>query len=618
MRHAATIFLGALIACAMGGSATAQTLIPGPGDEGHDSALEAKAEAFDRQIHAFLTPSLGWGLEAEIGDADARAAVEAFIASGERDFQEQSGLHPYEVVDRYDEFGDLGMFGGVQAAGDAFRYAVLRDTGAGEARVSEARDHLLAAMDGLHWYMAITGVPGVVARGLRRVLSQSGEPPLPGEAVETTPLFSPTGAPLPAVKEPTWRADESGQLPFLIWLDDTSKDQLDGYVFALGAVYDVVADDPSIPRDLVERLVGDARALGHRLMERVEITPGRSVDLVIMDADGRPTRFHDLSAEEVSPGAVLDFPLNGFNAWMALSILRTIYHITGDETFGRFYAEELVGRRGYLQVSQDTMSVMYTGASTNYSNVNMAFVAAYGLLRYETDVELGAQIRAILETELYVVDGERGARGLGQSFFDVMYAAFRLGGSILGPGADALVDGTATLVDFPSPPYWDPLVENCDATEIAALTCTAIDGSTLELSPDPGWGGRVVATTPLPVALQPPSNFHWRSDPHSVNGGGGTRLNPGGDFHAAYWMGRMLRRTLGDGSENLSPIARALPAPAAAPPAAEPEGGGCACTTRSRQERHAGVALVVLAGLVATLTRRRARVARRNGQRPRR
>ena len=70
-----------------------------------------------------------------------------------------------------------------------------------------------------------------------------------------------------------------------------------------------------------------------------------------------------------------------------------------------------------------------------------------------------------------------------------------------------------------------------------------------------GRGGAIVATEPLPKRLRPDDNFEWRSDPHRVNGTAGSRLNPGGGFHGAYWMGRFLQQ--GDtGFHNISPIAR--------------------------------------------------------------
>ena len=572
-----------------------------------DAALESKAAGIDRQLHGILAVPFGWGLEAYVDDPADRTLVDDFIASGSDDFEAATGTHPYDVVTRYEEVGDLGMFGGVQVAGDAFRYAVLRDGGAPAAEVDRARTQLVAAMRGLHWYTQVTGVPGVMARGIRRITPEAGEPPLPEEPPMTVPLFDASGNPQPAVKEPTWRDDASGQLPFLVWLDDTSKDQVDGYIFALGAVYDVVADDSTIPADAVAALVEDARAIGNKLMEKIDVGSG-TIDLVLVDADGRPTSFHDLNAEEASPGVLLGETFNGFNAWMALSIVRTLHHMSGDEALGKFY-RELVHTRGYPESFQCTadpcvvlpLSSIYFGTATNFSNVNMAFVAAYGLLRYENDPELAQIYRTVLEAELYAPGVDREARGLGQSFFDFMYAGFRVGGSF-GPGEDALGQGIATLGEAPAAPYWDTEVVNCDAAEIASLDCVASDGTPLPLSDEEGWKGGVVAIDPVPMRLRPPTNFEWRSDPHSVNGGGSTRLNPGAGFYTAYWMGRFLQRTT-DGLDNISPRARELPREAPPSDELEEEASGCACGVAPSRLR-AGWLLLLLSGLLCA--RRRA------------
>jgi hypothetical protein len=557
-----------LLALLLPGIAAAESIVPGPADPGFDSALQAKADGYNVELHTFMTLPLGWGLEAFVGDAQHRALISDFFDAGATDFQAFSGKHPYEVLDDYAEEGDLGMFGGVQAAGDAFRYAVLRDSGAPKPQVDAARAALLRAMNGLHWYTQVTGVPGLTARGLRRVIPEAGDPALPGSPPMTVPLFDDAGQPQPNPKDGEWREDRSGALPFLVWHDDTSKDQLDGYVFALGIVYDVTKGDATVSPDLVATLSADALALGQQLMKNVEVAPGQSTDLVIVDPDGRPTAFHDLSAEEFSPGAVSPDALNGFNALLALSIMRTLFHITGDDTLGHYYYDELLAKRRYLNAMKNTVSLMYTGTSTNYSNVNMAFVAVYGLLRYETDPTLARHYREILESNLYRPGLSRQAAGLGESFFDFIYAGFEDGGQT------AIAQGLATLSQFPKAPWWDDAVTNCDAAEVASLSCTASDGSPLQLESSTGHGGDPVATEPLPMRLRPPSNFEWRDDPFNVNGGGSTVLNPGGDFHAAYWMGRFLKAN----GSNVSPLARPPPGTTqpTPPPVMKP---GCGCAS---------------------------------------
>jgi hypothetical protein len=597
----------ALPLAALASAAQAQTLIPGPGESGYDAALEAKMDGLARVQDAILSAPIGWGLEAFVDDPADRAAIDAFVASGQRDFRAQSGMHPYEVIDLYEEQGDLGMFGGVQVAGLAWRYTVLRGSGAPAADVDAARAALRRAIEGLHWYTQVTGVPGGVARGIMRVEPEAGDPALPNPRPTTIPLFDASGNPLPAVKDPVWREDNSGELPFLVWFDDTSKDQIDGYILALGAAYDAIEGDPSFDPMLAQRLRDDARAIGHRLMERVMVGM-HSLDLVLVDADGRPTSFHDLSAEEISPGIVIGRVRNGFNAIMALGMIRTLYHVSGDESIGRFYYESLVGDRDYWAAVDDTLMGMYVGLGTNFSNVNMAFVAAWGVARYETDPVVVARFRAALEGALYAPGVPREARGLGQPFFDFLYAGFREAGATDAAGMRAVSEGLATLREQRGAPYWNPAVENCDAAEIASSDCVGIDGTLLPLA-GVGRGGSPVAMAPVPIRIRPPSNFEHRSDPHDVNGGGGNRLNPGADMVAAYWMGRLLRASGGD--DNVTPSPRPPFAwtprserdagPGSEPP--PPPGGGCGCA--AARAAQAPVAMVIALGLTLAWRRKR-------------
>ena len=130
---------------------------------------------------------------------------------------------------------------------------------------------------------------------------------------------------------------------------------------------------------------------------------------------------------------------------------------------------------------------------------------------------------------------------------------------------DEAADSAAfDLNAFRTPPYYDIAIENCDAEEIAAGQCLAVDGVTvIELAgvhlggqfyPFTGHNGTLEASEPVPRAIRPPSDFDWRSSPYDVNGGGGMGLEPGGDFLAAYWLGRFLRRGT-DASINTSPHA---------------------------------------------------------------
>jgi hypothetical protein len=553
--------LGAVL---VGGLAHAAPLIPGPGDPGEDAALTQLARQYDRQFHTFNADRFGLSLDSHISDADDRALVDAFLAqSAEDDFAIFSAAQGRprtsdEIVSARGEHGDLGMFGGMPAAGDAFRYMVLRDGGATADEVDQARSDLLEAIASFHVYATITGFSGGIARGIRLGDDHGGA---------IVPL--PATCPDPWTREAEWRADQSGLWPGWRWQDESSKDQLLGYVYAIGAFWDAVAEDPSFDDQVRTTLQADALALGTALMEPVEVRPGTSVDLVMRDTNGCLTRFHDLNPREVpqanGPPLVLaedSNSLNAFNALAALGIIRTLYHISGDDSLRAFYYDTLVTARDYpglLTTGLARLKNMFANLCllnecvvTNFSNVNMAFVAIYGVLRYETDATVLATVRAAMESDLW--DGGRPHMGLEiqQAFFNLIYAGLRAGGT----DDAAKLGAIDQLGQFTDPPYWNDLVENCDAGELAAGTCLAIDGVTsITLDDVAARGDRPASEVPLPKALRPPNNYEWRSDPRSVNGGGGARLNPGGDFRGSYWLGRMLQQSV-DNADNISPVAR--------------------------------------------------------------
>jgi hypothetical protein len=144
----------------------------------------------------------------------------------------------------------------------------------------------------------------------------------------------------------------------------------------------------------------------------------------------------------------------------------------------------------------------------------------------------------------------------------------------------ALVEELADLLlGFDLGPYWNDERINCDEDELDQGECLAVDGSTvITLAGQPD-DGRWMATEALHPSIRPPSNFDARSNPFRVNGGGGLRLNPGGDLLAAYWIGRYMQAE-SPGASNQSPNARDH-GPVAAWPGdstlLRPAGGGCAC-----------------------------------------
>ncbi|MBM4388980.1 MAG: hypothetical protein FJ088_14665, partial [Deltaproteobacteria bacterium] len=317
--------------------AGAENLIPAPsGGSDPLNALHKKAAAYARQFYEFN--SLPFGLSLDVGSAkeENRKLITDFF-SQEKSFEEFSGKHAFEVIDGYGEYGDIGMFAGIATAATAYEYMFLRDSGGSEVEVKAARERLIRAMESWHIYTDITGGKGGISRGIMRIKPENpDDPPIPGGIPEIIPLFDEKGNPLPTGKHAVWREDLTGKYPDWIWEDDTSKDQTDGFIFALGVLWDAVAEGAAIPQGLKDTLQEDAKKIAARLMEKVDYN-GEMLDLVIIDADGRKVTFHDLNPR-IFEGVVIpeDYEIkNGFNATLALHVIRTLYHVSGDEAIGK-------------------------------------------------------------------------------------------------------------------------------------------------------------------------------------------------------------------------------------------------------------------------------------------
>lgn len=502
-----------------------------------DATLDDKAHAFDRGFHALHAWPTGVNTELRAVDDEARDAVERFFGEHDGwDFEAFAGRSLSETV-VWSKVA--GAYAGAGVAADAYRYAVLRDEGAACEEVRRAREHLHRGLDAMHRAFAITGVEGVVARGYQRA-------DLPGGAHETTPLFDASGAPLPEEKtNGTWREDQSGELPEYVWEDSCSRDMLIGWVLGMSAAWEVSRDDPTIDATRLRVLADDADALAATLRRVGE--SGR--DLEIHDADGRLT-FHAYLHESAVDRAYIDrFSGNGQHAAMALGIAAALARIGDDPEVDRWLHEELVFRRDLPGIVREHVGLIDFGAMTNFSNHNMTWTGLWLANRYLCDDEAREQVREGTMVELYAREGSsRRVDTMGQTFFDLVYLAARgrahadrtLDADEL--DAAALARGLRTLEEFPAPPYWAIGRENCDADEIASRVCVGEDGTALSIDTSSGRGDAVVATSPVPMRIRPPSNYFWRSDPYRVNGDGDPNaLYPAVDFRLAYWMGRFLR-----------------------------------------------------------------------------
>ncbi len=581
-----------------------------------DPALDALAASYERQQDSFARVESGMSFDSHIKPDQVQVVRDFFAAGQDKDFKTFSGKHPFEVIESYDEHGDMGNFSGIASVGLAARLMVLKRDGADATTIAGARDACVRAARTWHVFASIAG-PTVVARGVRRVTPLAGEPALPGVTPPLVPLKDGSGNPLPAGGKPdTWRAPVAPGFEQWIWRDNSSKDQVAGYALAALWLWDALREDAAAPKDVVDALAVD---LARFAKELTKVNPENGVDLCVRDADGRLTSFGDLNGRIISgtSGAVLpedSLLVNGFNAALALAIVRAAVRMSGDVALRTYYLDDLVGRREYPRHAAETATLLYQGEQTNFSNVNMLAIALATIGRIETNKDVRARLTQLID-KFWDSGDSRSALHAKQPWFDVIVAGF--GGA---PRPEVHARIREQLVGYPAAPTFQRDRTNCDAGEIAARSCVAVDGTTiLTLSTRAGRGGSVVATSAVPIGVRPDTNFAWRSDPFAVNGGASNLLNPRGDWLAAYWLARLLDR---DPTKNVLPLEAAEPLPS--PPdggagdSEAPDGGtggpgdargdgdsGCGCSLQPSEAQLP--ALFGLLGVTVLAARRRRR-----------
>ncbi len=521
-------------------TATWNSLIPGPGQAGHDAELAANVARYDRLHEAVTTRATGLaGSVSFKADASMRQKVDQLLASPwdandadpTDDLKQYTGLEPEALVTSWGMA--TGMYAGSEIAADAYRYGVLRDRGGSCNDVARARKMLQVSLDALHVVVDITGKPGSIARALMRK-----DLPGDGAAFPITPLFDGSGNPLPAEKNNgTWRADNSGgKYPTYTWVDSCSRDMLFGWTFGAAAAWEVIKDDPTFPAPTRDQLRADAKSVLDGLMK---VRPGGK-DLEIWDPDNRRTYHGNLHETSIDRNYVIK---NGVASMMALGEVAGLVYVV-DDAPAKAYLTSLLTTRGLPEATTQTMNVIALGGdSSNHSAFNMLFMTAWLADRYIPDAGARGVLKNPIRGVYAPLFGENPS-SWGQSFFDLV-AAHASGDGTAGK-ALASVDATAlsravtTLRGFRPAPFYATTVENCDPNEVAAGTCVLNDGTTVVKLSNVKWG--IVADKPLPMALRPPSNFFWRTSPFLVNGqGDANAVFPGSDLRMAYWLGRWVR-----------------------------------------------------------------------------
>jgi hypothetical protein len=528
-------------------------LLAGPHQQDFDPNLEQKATRYDRQNLVLNSDGDGNSSDVVIpttAPAD-RQLVEDFLRTTDGwDFEAWSGKPVFSVVTDFQ--GVNGLYAGVGIAADAYRYGTLRDQGYPREEVDRAREFLVRSIQGIFVAVEITGVEGVIARSWSRTDIPTGT-----STHETTPLFDEQGNPLPPEKtNGTLRADNSPDHRFsnIVWVDSCSRDYFIGWAAAFGGVWEVIKDDPTFDAEVKQKLQTYASQLGRSLMVERTGGPaslGQAFDLEIFDADGRTT-FHGYLNENNFDRIYLAWlPIkNGMYSLMALGIVAALTYCSEDPVLEDYLYEQLIGVRGLDKIAVDNQIGVNLWIQTNYSATNMAFEGALLAMRYIRDPAVREKIQVLTETLLYQNNPERllfmQPEEYAYSLFDFTYAASVTGSSAFSlmaaePDAGAMQRGIQTLYDFREPPYWEEGVTNCDQQEIDSGDCVLNDGTRVKVLGNVGRNQDLITDKPIPQAVRPPSNYHWRSNPYCPNGGGeGDRMVAGVDFRYAYWYARWV------------------------------------------------------------------------------
>ncbi len=280
---------------------------------------------------------------------------------------------------------DAAIWTGCYVAAEAYRWTATRDPA--------ARERLDRCLGALHLLHDATGVPGVLARMVKRATG-----PAPGELA-------------------TWRQG-SGAWSAYRWMGDVSVDQYAGVFFGYAAAWDAL-DDPVRREAIAQRVAA--------MVDRLIAHHWR-----IVDADGRETRHSDLS------GGVLTEPLNSL---LALMFTKAAAVATGAPRFTGTYQDLLA--RGYARAALRARNPWWEYLfGVNHSDNNLAYLGLYPLTRLERDDRLLALYRRALQRAWGVVRAE------GNPFFTFTTRAVETPGWH-DAAADALAEDT--LVRFPFP-----------------------------------------------------------------------------------------------------------------------------------------------------------------------
>jgi len=148
------------------------------------------------------------------------------------------------------------------------------------------------------------------------------------------------------------------------WKGDTSSDEIDGHMYVYSVYYDVCADKDE-KKEINDKV---ALIMGHIVDN----------DFYLIDVDGEHTSWGRWNPDVFKTDGPF---LKGLNSLEILSYLYTAIHINGDAKFSDAY-RYLIKKHGYAK--NTVMQKLSHLQIWNHSDDELAFLAYYPLLKYET------------------------------------------------------------------------------------------------------------------------------------------------------------------------------------------------------------------------------------------
>jgi hypothetical protein len=418
-----------------------------------------------------------------------------------------------------------GLWSALYLAAEAFRYAVTRD--------SAALDTIEVLLAGEVDRVRITGVPGLFTRqlippgvagiacptDLSRYVPDEEKDDNQWVRVGTTGCVETVDA-----ESGDWVTSTHCGLDDYVgwcWLDNVSKDEYSGHMFALGALL-MLVDDAGV-QATVRDLLGQ---VGRHLADN---------RLTVVDWDGRVTEHGKLYARSME-----DWP--SFNAAMAMDFMKLAAQATDDPELIDWYDNCLLqrgGERDCVQRPPETPRAyteylpeasLYIGADScgsNWNNFSMHALSLHNLIWLEHDPTTRAALQRHLADDFFApADKARPLSAQHNAFFDFIFAAQKaLGPESDGPAYDAVEDGLCMLRQFPASKHTRTVT--CPADQCVLSSCT-------DRFDDP------ILESPREVADRCVGTFLWWGNPYSPKECTEDRrtVYPGSDYLLAYWMGR--------------------------------------------------------------------------------